>query len=603
MVRGLICSHLYDSLAPEPQPDHVFPLARGPRSAFIGEVDGVPATRSLKHGTSFTHDKADLSHAAPGVAGRKSHDSEVVGEKPKGKLSQPKGEKAKTQESCIPNTHGPACSADGDCASVSGCVRCAKSGYCTDVPLPGKKSHDSEVQGGKAQGKANAVVEDQGSREAEIEGAPSQDSTKAKPVKSQDSGEIEKEKPNGPKGDAQKPAESEVRGEHTSQSVPFITQIASLASRIYKSSDSDVGKTLAGPGTEVGDGWKLAKVWNLAGTSEGVSGKTPQPQEENQGQQDVSNVGIFTKDKTCVLAFAGTSNATDAQRDMDVGSKPFCGKVTSPNDRGWSVHEGFGDRANDFLKGAKFEEFRSFLSDKKTCDKVVVAGHSLGGSVANLVAACSNKTHAASKSPSFKADYLFTFGAPGVSKSVQLDNTEDSRGCFAGARVYNSEDPIPSLTNPLDFFHPKVMEVRLDGQGDGEVQTWNCDNVTSRDKPEVDLEASNSETHSMTFHIERMKMLEGKGADVFKWGMEDFNGASPVQVDNGASPQIGKGGKCGDSSHGLNLDAQQPESRVPSASKSATDLETPAVEPEVAIKSAKDVQAPVVEAPVEDAPR
>jgi len=107
----------------------------------------------------------------------------------------------------------------------------------------------------------------------------------------------------------------------------------------------------------------------------------------------------------------------------------------------------------------------------------------------------------------------------------------------------------------------------------------------------------------MTFHIERMKMLEGKGADVFKWGMEDFNGASPVQVDNGASPQIGKGGKCGDSSHGLNLDTQQPESRVPSASKSATDLEAPAAEPEVAIKSAKDVQAPVVEAPVEDAPR
>jgi len=39
------------------------------------------------------------------------------------------------QGECIPNTHGPACQADADCEGVSGCVRCAHSGYCTDVPL------------------------------------------------------------------------------------------------------------------------------------------------------------------------------------------------------------------------------------------------------------------------------------------------------------------------------------------------------------------------------------------------------------------------------------------------------------------------------------
>jgi len=37
--------------------------------------------------------------------------------------------------SCIPNTHGPACSSNSDCVSITGCVRCAGSGYCTDVPL------------------------------------------------------------------------------------------------------------------------------------------------------------------------------------------------------------------------------------------------------------------------------------------------------------------------------------------------------------------------------------------------------------------------------------------------------------------------------------
>jgi len=38
---------------------------------------------------------------------------------------------------CVPGVHGPACTADADCTSVTGCVRCAKSGFCTDVPLSG----------------------------------------------------------------------------------------------------------------------------------------------------------------------------------------------------------------------------------------------------------------------------------------------------------------------------------------------------------------------------------------------------------------------------------------------------------------------------------
>lgn len=34
--------------------------------------------------------------------------------------------------SCVPGKHGPQCSSDNNCAGVSGCVRCAHSGFCTD---------------------------------------------------------------------------------------------------------------------------------------------------------------------------------------------------------------------------------------------------------------------------------------------------------------------------------------------------------------------------------------------------------------------------------------------------------------------------------------
>jgi len=37
--------------------------------------------------------------------------------------------------SCIRGVRGPACSSDSECAHVSGCVRCAHSGHCTDVPI------------------------------------------------------------------------------------------------------------------------------------------------------------------------------------------------------------------------------------------------------------------------------------------------------------------------------------------------------------------------------------------------------------------------------------------------------------------------------------
>ena len=37
--------------------------------------------------------------------------------------------------SCEVDTHGPKCFIDEDCSDVPNCVRCASSGYCTDVPL------------------------------------------------------------------------------------------------------------------------------------------------------------------------------------------------------------------------------------------------------------------------------------------------------------------------------------------------------------------------------------------------------------------------------------------------------------------------------------
>lgn len=37
--------------------------------------------------------------------------------------------------SCVHGKHGPPCASDSDCSGVADCVRCAHSGFCTDIPL------------------------------------------------------------------------------------------------------------------------------------------------------------------------------------------------------------------------------------------------------------------------------------------------------------------------------------------------------------------------------------------------------------------------------------------------------------------------------------
>lgn len=42
---------------------------------------------------------------------------------------------APSNGTCMASVKGPKCSSDSDCKSLTNCLRCAKSGYCTDVPL------------------------------------------------------------------------------------------------------------------------------------------------------------------------------------------------------------------------------------------------------------------------------------------------------------------------------------------------------------------------------------------------------------------------------------------------------------------------------------
>jgi len=49
-----------------------------------------------------------------------------------------------SNETCRPNQHGPRCRSDSDCVDLSGCVRCAHSGYCTSAPVSSLRQNQKQ---------------------------------------------------------------------------------------------------------------------------------------------------------------------------------------------------------------------------------------------------------------------------------------------------------------------------------------------------------------------------------------------------------------------------------------------------------------------------
>lgn len=54
---------------------------------------------------------------------------------PGGSGPTPKPPSPSPATQCVHDQHGPPCTANSDCSNFTGCLRCAHSGFCTDVPI------------------------------------------------------------------------------------------------------------------------------------------------------------------------------------------------------------------------------------------------------------------------------------------------------------------------------------------------------------------------------------------------------------------------------------------------------------------------------------
>lgn len=163
---------------------------------------------------------------------------------------------------------------------------------------------------------------------------------------------------------------------------------------------------------------------------------------------------VYSHDGECAIAIAGSDDVNDWLNDFDLAKTDFCGFT--------NVHRGAARELEGMLGHSGWKDsVAPYLSGPQCSGGVTVIGHSLGGAMASLLAACANN---GSRPLGFTAKALYTFGAFAVSEE-RLINKESADGCFAGARLYTQDavsvDPAAQYAQNFGFRHPQVSAVRL----------------------------------------------------------------------------------------------------------------------------------------------
>jgi len=103
---------------------------------------------------------------------------------------------------------------------------------------------------------------------------------------------------------------------------------------------------------------------------------------------------VQNADRECIITFSGSDDASDWGNNLDLEATDFCNLNVQ-------VHRGF---SSELMTIVTSENYLANIKPKlSSCSKVTATGHSLGGSIAVLFAACANNAAAASDNAAFQA--------------------------------------------------------------------------------------------------------------------------------------------------------------------------------------------------------
>lgn len=252
-----------------------------------------------------------------------------------------------------------------------------------------------------------------------------------------------------------------------------LAQMAALAANVY----------FWGPSAA---GYKLVKQWDVLG---------------KDGCDYSANFGLYRKvpkvgPAVCAISFAGTDDNIGWRTNFNVAPRRWCGMN--------GVHHGFSSRLDKFFQGNRSKEWISYIKGPQCGGGAFLTGHSLGGALASLAAAC-----VAQKSI-FELLGLYTFGSPGVSYSQV---TQKDGECFKGARVYNTmgpaQDMFASSLYANGYRHPKLQVIVYNGfESNIGATVHECTSRFAMFGPRMHELIPNRPMHSRELYVTRSLLLQ-----------------------------------------------------------------------------------------------
>jgi len=261
------------------------------------------------------------------------------------------------------------------------------------------------------------------------------------------------------------------------------------------------------PYSQIGD-WSMMMYWNSTGY--GLVNGT-------------DKAVIYQNGDQCAVAFAGSDDLQDWIDDLAgaFGTKSLeaCGLE--------EIHMGIFEEMQQFVLSPEWSrDFVPFL-DANCTGGISVTGHSLGGGLASLLAACSNNVGSSVFVPPYikwgnqrmegrqvrmpmQEFSLYSIGAPALSTQDILNGMAPN-GIFHGARSYISDrfsqDPVPSVAQMLGLKHPKVASLGLRRHWSGFI-TLTRDRGHVLSTPSLPLAIlANPDFHRTTQYLRRFALL------------------------------------------------------------------------------------------------
>jgi len=176
---------------------------------------------------------------------------------------------------------------------------------------------------------------------------------------------------------------------------------------------------------------------------------------------DTAQIYKFRNDTKCAIVFSATDDAIDAMQQMMGTQSPqnVCGFP--------DVNGGYAQELTGYMQAS---EWKSGIEELSACGEVYAVGHSMGGAMASLFAACANTNAEFSYKAAFGSlpeVSLVTFGAPSVAKTALYNGEEGS--CFKGVRQYVSS-PSKSLPKEFQIGYLKIFQMLCQVAGQTEMK-------------------------------------------------------------------------------------------------------------------------------------